>query len=198
MIDLTILVCTIDTRAHFLRRLLDALEPQLNDRVELKIACDNGEIPIGRKRNQLVGDAKGKWICFIDDDDWVPPYYVSSIQRALATDPDCVGFRCQRHVDGRFDAEAYITMRNPGYSTEMIGREKRYIRTPNHLCPIRAKFVRSTPFPEINYGEDTDYANRIKRLLKSEAYIDRTLYVYDYRSEPLRTGELTNKDRKRR
>lgn len=197
MIDLSILVLTIESRAHYLRRLLDVLEPQLNDRVELKVLCDDGEESIGEKRNRAVAQAAGRWICFIDDDDWIVPDYVASIQRSLTTDPDCVGFNVQVNEDGRYDCMSYISCRNPGYTTERSGGVKRYIRTPNHLCPIRAEFVRATPFAEINFGEDTDYASRIKKLLKSEAYIDRTLYVYDHRSAPQRAGERTNKDRKK-
>lgn len=198
MIDLSILVCSIDTRKHYLRRLLDVLEPQLNDRVELKIACDDGDVPIGKKRNDLVKEARGRWICAVDDDDYVVPDYVKSIQCALDLDPDVVGFNTQVNIDGRFDCMAYITMRNPGYTTERVGRAKQHIRTPNHLCPIRSKFVKATRFPEINHGEDTEFAMRVRKLLTSEVYIDRTLYVYDYRTESHRVGEKTHAKLKKR
>jgi len=44
---------------------------------------DKGEKSTGEKRNLLYGMAKGKYVCSIDDDDWVPDTYIYEILKAV-------------------------------------------------------------------------------------------------------------------
>ncbi len=37
---------------------------------------------------------------------------------------------------------------------------------------------------DMRFGEDHDFANRILPFLKTEHYIDREMYIYQYKSEP--------------
>jgi hypothetical protein len=73
----SILIPTIETRAHFLERLLSVLTPQVVDGVEILIEKDDGESKIGAKRNRLIGRATGDYVCGIDDDDLVTSDYVA-------------------------------------------------------------------------------------------------------------------------
>src|SRR5688572_3266855 len=61
--------------------------------VEIIAYWNNGERPIGKIRQDLLAEAKGEYVCFIDDDDWVPDYYLDEIFWAL--DEDYVGFKVQ-------------------------------------------------------------------------------------------------------
>jgi hypothetical protein len=47
---------------------------------------------------------------------------------------------------------------------------------------IKASIAKQFKFPEINHGEDTQWATQIKEsgLLKKEVYIDKILYHYQY------------------
>lgn len=187
---LTLMVCSIHTRAHFLERLRQILEPQLTPDVELLIDVDNGDVSIGDKRNRLIARARGRWCCFIDDDDRVAPNYVARILEALQLDPDCVGFLVARFEDGQRTADAIHSLRNERYETVRSGTIFYYRRTPNHLNPIRTEIVQDVGFPKLNHGEDSDFAKRVYPQLLSEVFIAEPLYFYDFRRE--RPGEITH------
>ena len=93
LMKLSILICHVPERAEKLERLMDVLRPQLNDGVEVLIETDAREMTIGAKRNLLLEKAKGQYVCFVDDDDLVPPYYVAKILEAISKHPDCIGIR---------------------------------------------------------------------------------------------------------
>jgi len=84
---LSILILTIQARNKKLKRLEDILRPQLTEEVELIIKenlahADGGPI-IGANRNEALSDAIGDYVCFVDDDDIVPDYYVEEILKAI-------------------------------------------------------------------------------------------------------------------
>jgi glycosyltransferase involved in cell wall biosynthesis len=188
---LSLLIASIESRSHLLARLKSRLEPQRVDDVELLIAIDDGQSPIGAKRNLLMWQARGDYVCFIDDDDLVSHDYVARILKAITLKPDCVGFWVNRYVNGVFDASACHSIRYKRYATNENGPERIYERTPNHLNPIRRELAVQVPFPELNTGEDTDYARRIYPLLRSEVFIYAPLYNYLYVGLDQR-NEMTN------
>jgi len=53
---------------------------------------------------------------------------------------------------------------------------------------IRRELVKDVKFPNLDHGEDTDWAMSIskKGLLKNEYYSDKTLYYYDFKTGKLR------------
>lgn len=181
---LSILICSLHERAAMLSALLANLELQDCPEIEILIDVDNGETTIGAKRNRLLDRAQGEYVCFIDDDDHVPPDYVSAILKALATRPDCVGFRLMFYQNGLHRGDAIHSLRFERYDQHR-GRNRMwtYDRTPNHLNPIKREIVQQVRFPEINRSEDTDFATRIRPLLKTEVFVDQVLYHYLYRSK---------------
>jgi len=55
-------------------------------------------------------------------------------------------------------------------------------RLPNHLCPVKRNIALGTGFKSIKYGEDAEYARRLKRYLKTSYHIDMVMYYYlDYK-----------------
>ena len=70
------------------------------------------------------------------------------------------------------------------YRTNDTGPIK-YERYPNHLNIIRSDIAKQFRFPEINHGEDTDFATQIFKsgLLKKETTIDGVMYHYDYKAK---------------
>ena len=82
MIVLSILIPTMPKRLGLLKRLLNVLNPQVTDEVEILTHSDDGRIPTGRKRNDLIKQAQGQYVVFIDDDDIVADTYVSDILKA--------------------------------------------------------------------------------------------------------------------
>lgn len=188
----SILICSLDCRAHLLHRLLDCLKPQLTDDVEIVVATDNGELSIGDKRNDLLAAARGEYVCFIDDDDLVSADYVARILDALEARPDAVGFWARRTVDGVFDFKAKHSHDVEQYGTVIVDQNTIHLRCINHLNPVKADLARRTAFYPKNSGEDTDYAYRLRPLIKSQVFVDEILYLYEYRTKATRTDERTN------
>lgn len=181
------------SRQKTLDRLLGILIPQRKPGVEVIVECDDGELSIGAKRNLLMSKAKGDYVAFIDDDDTVAENYVDEIIEATELNPDCVGFWLDRFVDGVFDAKACHSLRY----TQSANKQDLYERIPNHLNPIRRIIAQRVAFPPLNCFEDSQFAERVYHLLKSEVFIDKTLYQYLYVNID-RRNEVTNAIRKPR
>jgi glycosyltransferase involved in cell wall biosynthesis len=178
MIKLSILICTVEDRKHFLDRLLERLNPQKTEQVEILINVDKREKSIGQKRNELLDQATGSHIAFIDDDDLVSPTYCKQILDALASDPDCVGIEGTMTVDGHGPRKFIHSLRYK----EWFERRGVYYRNPNHLSPVRREFAVQTKFPDSSHGEDHNYSMRLLPLLKREEYIRGPIYFYEYRN----------------
>ncbi len=195
---LSILIAALHKREKSLRELLDILHRQIFAlanpwRVEIHVARDSGELPVGAKRQSLLRQARGEFVCFIDDDDLVAPTYIADILNAIDRRPgaDCVVFAGRLEVDGRFAGPFDYSITHQHYY--QIGN--RYFRTPNHLCPVRRDLAIQVGFKAVNCGEDTDYARRLYPLLKTQAEIAATdgtgekKTLYHYRFSP--TGTAT-------
>lgn len=190
---LSILICSLDDRDLLLKRLLGRLQPQLDaaqpGTVELLIDTDAGELSIGAKRQRLLDLAAGEYICFIDDDDLVVPDYVARILAALATRPDCVGFKVECFVDQLMRSMAIHSIRYTRWAEIRDGDKRTLERCCNHLNPVRTDLARATGFPDVSWAEDRDYSERLRPLLNTEVFIDDVLYTYLYRKPQNRKGE---------
>ena len=177
---LSILICTLPQRKEKFERLFKLLLNQCTDEVQI-ISNEKEDIPIGRKRNQLIVEAKGEYVCFVDDDDLVSKNYVSKIILALEENPDCVGIQGIMLANGNCPRRFFHTIESNGWYTS--GCE--YYRTPNHLNPIKRSIVKQIMFNEFsNFGEDKEFSENIRPLLKSEWVIDDPIYYYLYTLKP--------------
>lgn len=195
---LSILIPTLRTRQAAAAGLFAELYRQIRDakafgQVEIQTLLDQKGKPVGVKRQLLLRSARGKYVCFVDDDDQVAPDYIESILSAVAQTPgaDCVVFRGVYYIDGRREGEfdydlKYAAYRNlPGF----------YERTPNHLCPVRRELALGAGFPALQRGEDTQYAVRLRPRLRTQAVCrdasGQKKILYHYRYSP--TGTETQK-----
>jgi glycosyltransferase involved in cell wall biosynthesis len=173
---LSILICSLEKRAAQLASLLEDLEEQRygNYEVEILPFIDNGETNTGAKRNRLLELAKGDYICFVDDDDSVEYNYLSLILNAIETNPDVVGLKGMYYNDGIYMGMFVHSMQY----TYWEQKSSTYLRCPNHLNPVKREIALQTKFPEITFGEDRDYSDRMFPLLKTEVMIDQPIYNY--------------------
>lgn len=179
-VRLSILIATTAHRAGMLVPLLNSLTYQIGSNKEVEVLVDSDELEcIGRKRNNLLGVAKGDYVVFIDDDDKIPNFYVSEILGAIETNPDCVGINGTISTNGWNFKKWYISREYVGWS-EVYGV---YYRTPNHISPVRRSIALQVGFPEIAHGEDLAYSQGLVGLLKTEVKIEEALYYYDYRTK---------------
>lgn len=180
---LSILICSLDSRVELFNRLFIELDRQRDNRnttLEILVERDNGEQRTGTKRNRLLERARGEYVCFIDDDDEVSPNYINILLEAIEQNFDCVSLRGVMTTSGQNHETFEHSIRYKAYQT--TDNPIKYERYPNHLNCIRASIAKQFKFPEINHGEDTDWATQIFKsgLIKTEFYTDEILYYYRY------------------
>ena len=197
---LSILICHLEGRATF-KPLLETLKLQIENLsfkdskgVEIIVETDNGEMTVGKKRNILLEKASGDYVCFVDDDDMVPDYFVAEILKAIVSRnwfipepakfiPGSVGWSLWPHVIGL-----------KGHYTVGDGKPQTFIhsirykewktvdgihqRCPNHLNPVKRELALKAGFTEKDHGEDLDYSMALLPLLKTEVFVDRVMYYY--------------------
>ena len=191
---LSICVCSTFGRDMYMGRLLAALRPQLGWGVQLCLDIDWGQRSIGAKRQGLLEQARGDYVVSIDDDDLVPGDYVQKIQTAIMRNPaDCITYRGAMSTNGVYEAESVYSLAHSKPETVYVDGAKVYLRTPLHVTPIRRDIALAAGFPNMNHGEDQQFASRVLPLLKSQEYLDEVLYYYLYRTAEQRAGEITHK-----
>jgi len=175
---LSILICHLPDRVSLLN-LLDELKKQTEtkDNVEI-LVCDDprGSITIGGKRNLLLNAAKGTYAAFIDDDDMVSPNYIQKVLNASRDGKDCIGIvgiiKRKNWPDWAFRHSITVGRWCKDKSALI------YFRTPNHLNPVKLEIAKKVMFKEIDHGEDKDYSERLRPLLKNETFIEHPIYFY--------------------
>lgn len=152
------------------------------DRVEVIIAKDNRGISTGEKRNLLLRLAKNDYVVAIDDDDYIYPYYVHEILKATETFPDCIGTRGLYTHDGNQSTEWRLSKDYPNETVNEYGRNI-YIRTTNHISPVKRELALKAGYPDKSNAEDKEYSIRLNPYLKTEAKIDKIMYHYRFSSQ---------------
>lgn len=187
---LSILICSLSCRTEMLASLTARLAPQLTPSVEVLTEADGGEVTIGEKRNKLLDRTTGDYAAFVDDDDMVAEDYIPRILAALESNPDCVGFRSARYLNGkRIGTCTYSLQCRKMHERFDHEGQRQFIRTPGHLTPIKREHVLATRFMPWCFGEDRDYERRILPRLQTEVFIDECLYEYLLISKENRAGE---------
>lgn len=179
----SILIPSLEARSEQFESILKKLQDQvtncgLEDSIEILCFVDNKEFSIGLKRNALLAESLGKYICFVDDDDDVSDAYIETIYKKLLKDPDCV-----KLVGHYFENNKFIKpfIHSIQYN-KMFDDKRNFYRPPNHLSPIRKSIACQFAFPEVNMSEDSAWAMQICRSkeLKKEASTKEPLYFYNY------------------
>lgn len=174
--QLSILIPTILKRRHMLDRLKLELLTQIADS-EVELLTDPGIGTVGAKRQRLLKQAKGEYVVFIDDDDWVSEDYISSILAAIELKPDVIGMNGWITTNGLYKKKFTLSK-----NCEYKDNGTYYERFNNHLCPVRREIALQIGFKDMGFGEDYDYALRLKNsgLIKEEVFISKDLYHYKF------------------
>jgi glycosyltransferase involved in cell wall biosynthesis len=151
---LTIIVCTIPERAQLLGRCLWYLEHQSDPDFDTLIVA--GKQGKGDKLNRAYWTAETTHVMVCDDDDWISPNLVAAVK---PYDTDYVGYDALQLVGGR-------------YATTI------HQETASHICPIKTDLARAVPFGN-TYLDDIRWTRAVAPLVRSETYLDDTLYFYD-------------------
>lgn len=179
-LKLSILICSVENsgRDENLKNIIHELNNQIcnnyaDNIVELIVEKDNGNISVGKKRNELINKAKGEYICFIDDDDFVSANYLNIILQNL--NKDILMIRINHIKDGTkvkpIQTSLYIDYLE---TNEVIFRANHF-----HLCPHKKSIATNIKFQEINFAEDLDYSQKIIPLINNYDSISEEIYIYN-------------------
>jgi len=179
-ISLSILTPAVPSRINQVSALHSELARQIGDLpVENLVLLDNKRRTVGEKRDALLRAARGDYVAFVDDDDWIAPDYVDSLIRAIHNQPDVVTFLQQATVNGEtFNVEFSL-----GNVNEMQNGTKTIKRNAWHVCAWRRTLAILSHFPAINYGEDWVYASKLCALSGlTSKHIPKVLHYYRHSS----------------
>lgn len=180
---LSILVPAITERMDKLKVLLERLELQAtNLPIEVLSFVDNRRRSIGMKRDALLLAARGKYVVFVDDDDWVADNYASKIYFATEDDPDVVTFDSESTLNGEEPFIVSMSLENKvnEQAHKFGGKWQNIKRPPWHVCAWRREISQPHRFPDINYGEDWKWVEKFIQYAESEVHIDEVLHYYRY------------------
>ena len=180
---LSILVPAITERMDKLKVLLERLELQAtNLPIEVLSFVDNRRRSIGLKRDALLLAARGKYVVFVDDDDWVADDYASKIYFATEGDPDVVTFDSESTLNGEEPFIVSMSLENKvnEQAYKFGGKWQNIKRPPWHVCAWRREISQHHRFPDINYGEDWKWVEKFIQYADSEVHIDAVLHYYRY------------------
>ena len=170
---LSVLICTIPSRMTM--GLIPEVCRQATKDVEVLWLGDNKSMSIGEKRNRLLSIATGDYVIFADDDDRVSSDFIQSLLAGIDKGCDVVVFKQVCSINGARGKEVFFDIRNKNKNFP-----DHYERQPHHGMCIKRDIASQVPYLDINYGEDSDFGERINGLLKSQAKINKVLYYYDY------------------
>jgi glycosyltransferase involved in cell wall biosynthesis len=101
---LSILIPAITERLEQFQRLVRELESQINAQdlkghVEIVSVMDNRAVSIGMKRQAVLSVSHGRYVAYVDDDDWVEPDYLIRLVEGAMSGVDVVTFQTRATIE---------------------------------------------------------------------------------------------------
>ena len=207
MPQLSILICSLESRKDtFLPKILKQLDDQIPGKsqkttighglyyfqkitypdVEVIVCIDNKSMRVGKKRNKLKTEAKGSYLCYVDDDDQVSDDYVSSITEVIPHGYDVICFGAIMYQN---DVKLFDVYYSKAYARDKNDdANKIAYRLPNHLMAWKSRIAKPVMFDsKRNMGEDAIWAKDLRRRYKTEHVIAKQLYYYYFNTTTTET-----------
>jgi len=178
---LSILICSveIEERQVQLKKLVSELNRQISKNyaeeiVEIIIDTDNMTKSVGQKRNDLIKRAKGHFVCFIDDDDFITDNYLSTILNHLNFGIDILLIGIA-HIQNGINQIKIL----PSLFIDNLNTGEAVLKTNHfHLCPHKKSIAELVLFDSINFAEDMIYSQKMVKYINIYAVIYDPIYIY--------------------
>ena len=180
---LTILIPTLKSRFDKLKEQVQRIEYQRQTYpVQILWLGDNKSISVGEKRNNLLGLAKGQWVCFVDDDDEILDGYVNNILRTIegSSHKKVITF-FGKQTDNGIPTQSFRYGKQYGRNhKQLIDGETWKVMLPDHLCIWKTETARLEEFPKKQLGEDHAWAQKMVRHYDESDQVEIPDYLYHY------------------
>jgi glycosyltransferase involved in cell wall biosynthesis len=178
---LSILICSveIEERQIKLKKLISELHKQISKNyaeeiVEILIDTDNMTKSVGQKRNDLIYKAKGHFVCFIDDDDFITKNYLSTILNHLNIGIDILLIGIS-HIENGINKTKIL----PSLFIDNLTTNDVVFKTNHfHLCPHKKSIAELVSFDCVNFAEDMIYSQKMVKHISNHAVISDPIYIY--------------------
>lgn len=164
---------------------------------EIEIIVDGSErfldggLSIGKKREKLVTEANGKYLCFLDDDEQIAPNYLETLVRLCHQDRDVCVFRSLAKLDNYW---CIIDM-GLGQGNEEANPYDVVHRNAWHVCPVKSKWAKLHTFDDINYGEDWKWFEQVLKHCETEAHTDAVIHSYQHSASTSEADQITTNEK---
>ncbi len=153
--------------------------------VEVLWFTDNRQRKLGKKREGLIGLARGRFICHIDDDDMVTDDFVDVILAAITANPDADVISYQQMVivaetGATFRVTTGLDLPNEPVRKDDAGNWCDITRKPWHWCTWRTELVRQAACQDGNVDEDWFWVQQLLPLVKREVHLPDVLHKYTW------------------
>lgn len=178
-IQLSILIPSIPSRFEMANVLYQKML-QMGEGLDIEVIMltDNRVMTIGEKCNKLKNCCHGKYFCFIHDDDEL--LSLTEIYEATALDVDVIDFKAEcKNADG----STFIVTQQLGNEVEHNVQDGVYLdckRPPFPNCAWNTQNFSGRYFPHVSYGEDWGFVQNCLKTAKTEYFIDKVLFKYNF------------------
>jgi len=192
---LSILIPTVPQRDA--SALVNHLVKQVNDLpVEILWLGDNIKRKLGKKREALMGVARGKYVCHLDDDDFVTGDFVPTVVEAIKANMGkyVISYDSEATLiipewgipPNPFRVRTSITYENENSNAgpDAKGPWQDIKRKPWQWCTWHAIFAERAKFQDGNVDEDAFWLKQLWPDVtpEMEHHIDRVLHYYQFDS----------------
>ena len=182
-IRLSVLIPSVPSRMERLQQVISQYESYIEkynlEGVEIIAITDNKKRSVGKKRFDLVSIAQGEFIVMVDDDDELTEKYFERIFEYINGDYDVVTYKQLARIDHNFSFVVFkLKVDNQDLQPSGIT-----IRKAWHCCTWRKSVINQVEFANINWGEDSVWADVANSLANNEIHINEICHIYQHDSE---------------
>jgi hypothetical protein len=168
---LSILIAAKHSRKQYLDNLLAILIPQFKPRMDVvQVLINKDDIRTFEKRNRLIKEAKGEYVWFINDGDWVAEYAIEEVLNHATSGADFLAINGVTTTNNQNPVDFQMRMGYEARLTVITGDKEILLLPPSFIAPIKREIALSVPF--------TNKAGNwpVREQLKTQEIIQKPIY----------------------